>query len=91
MEEEQMYQFPLTGGSFELDNQTIYRKLKAFLIYLLGWAWIEPHDTAKDGRTAYMAWTKHYNGEGELSKRTSLAKLKVQSLHYKNEQSMSFE
>jgi hypothetical protein len=86
-----MYQFPLTGGSFELDNQTIYRKLKAFLIYLLGWAWIEPHDTAKDGRTAYMAWTKHYNGEEELSKRTSLAKLKVQSLHYKNEQSMSSE
>jgi hypothetical protein len=27
-----MYQFLLTGGSFELDNQTIYPKLKAFLI-----------------------------------------------------------
>jgi hypothetical protein len=37
-EEQQMYQFPLTGGSFELDNQTIYRKLKAFLIDSPGWA-----------------------------------------------------
>jgi hypothetical protein len=24
---------------------------------------------AEDGRAAYMAWTEHYNGEGELSKR----------------------
>jgi hypothetical protein len=31
-EEERMYQFPLEGGSFELDNQAVYRKLKAFLI-----------------------------------------------------------
>jgi hypothetical protein len=30
--EERVYQFLLTGGSFKLDNQTIYRKLKAFLI-----------------------------------------------------------
>jgi hypothetical protein len=35
-EEEQMYQFPLTGGSFELDNQTVYWKLKAVLIDLPG-------------------------------------------------------
>jgi hypothetical protein len=31
-EEERMYQFPLVGGSFELNNQAVYRKLKAFLI-----------------------------------------------------------
>jgi hypothetical protein len=91
MEEERMFQFPLTGGSFELDNQTVFRKLKAFLIDSPGWAWIEPHDTAENGRAAYMAWTDHYNGEGELSKRTSLAKSKLDTLHYKNERSMSFE
>ena len=67
-EERQMYQFPLTGNSFELDNQAVYRKLKAFLIDSPGWAWIEPHNTAEDGRAAYKAWTDHYNGEGELSK-----------------------
>ena len=38
-----------------------------------------------------MAWTAHYNGEGELSKRTALAKAKLDQLHYKNERSMSFE
>lgn len=90
-EEQRMYQFPLTGNSFELDNQSVYRKLKAFLIDSPGWAWIEPHDTAENGRAAYMAWTAHYNGEGELSKRTALAKAKLDQLHYKNERSMSFE
>jgi hypothetical protein len=30
--EQRMYQFPLQGGSFELDNQLVYQKLKAFLI-----------------------------------------------------------
>jgi hypothetical protein len=90
-EEQRMYQFPLTGRSFELDNQMVYRKLKAFLIDSPGWAWIEPHDTAENGRAAYLAWTAHYNGEGELSKRTAIAKSKLEQLHYRNERSMSFE
>ncbi len=90
-QEERMYQFPLEGNSFELDNQAVYRKLKAFLIDSPGWAWIEPHDTAEDGRAAYMAWAAHYNGEGELSKRTAIAKARLNQVHYRNERSMSFE
>lgn len=54
-EEERMYHFPLSGRSFELDNQAGYRKLKAFLIDSPGWAWIERHDATEDGHTAYMA------------------------------------
>jgi hypothetical protein len=91
MEVQQMYQFPLAGNSFKLDNQSVYRKLKAFLIDSPGWAWIEPHDMAENGRAAYMAWTAHYNGEGELSKQMAIAKAKLDQLHYKNERSMSFE
>ena len=90
-EERRMYQFPLTGNSFELDNQALFRKLKAFLIDSPGWAWIEPHDASENGRAAYMAWMAHYNGEGELSKRTSIAKSRLDGLHYRNERSMSFE
>jgi hypothetical protein len=40
---------------------------------------------------AFMAWTAHYSGEGELSKRTAIAKAKLNQLHYKNERSMSFK
>jgi hypothetical protein len=45
-----MYQFSLVGPSYEVDNQAVYRKLKAYLIDLPGWAWIQPHDASKDGR-----------------------------------------
>jgi hypothetical protein len=90
-EEQQMYQFPLVSNSFKLDNQSIYQKLKAFLINSPRWAWIEPHDMAENGCAAYLAWTNHYNGEGELSKCTAIVKAKLDQLHYKNEWSMSFE
>jgi hypothetical protein len=86
-----MYQFPLTGGSFELDNQTVYHKLKAFLIDSPGWAWMEPHDMEENGKAAYIAWMEHYNGKGKLSKWTAMVKSKLENLHYKNECSMSFE
>jgi hypothetical protein len=77
-EERMLYQFPLEGGAFQMDNQTVYRKLKAFLIDSPGWAWIEPHDMAENGRNAYLAWIAHYNAEGELIKRTALAKAKIE-------------
>jgi hypothetical protein len=89
--EKRMYQFPLTEASFQLNNQTVYRKLKAFFIDLSGWAWIEPHNTAENGRSGYMAWKVHYNGKGELSKQTEIAKSKLENLHYRNERSMSFK
>jgi hypothetical protein len=86
-----MYQFSLLGPSFELDNQAICRKLKAFLIDSAGWAWIQPHDAEEDRRNAYLAWTAHYNGDGELSKRTAIAKAKLDNLYYRSEQSFTFE
>jgi hypothetical protein len=89
-EEEQMYQFPLEGPGFQMDNMAVYRKFKAFLIDSPGWAWIEPHDMAENCRAAYLAWIAHYDG-CELSKRTALAKAKLKTLHYKSKQSMSFE
>jgi hypothetical protein len=74
-EEARMYKFPLVGPGFQMDNMAVYRKLKAFLVDSPGWwAWIEPHDMAENGRAAYLAWIAHYDGEGELSKRTALAK-----------------
>jgi hypothetical protein len=90
-EEARMYQFPLEGPAFQMDNMTVYQKLKAFLIDSPGWAWIEHHDMAENERAAFLAWIAHYDGEGELSKRTALAKAKLETLHYKSEQSLSFE
>ena len=86
-----MFQMQLNGATFDEDNRAVYLKLKSFLIDTAGWAWIEPYDATKDGRNAYLEWSDHYNGPGELSERTALAKSRLASLHYKNERSMTFE
>jgi hypothetical protein len=89
--EERMYQLALVGPGFDEDIRAVYRLLKSYLINTAGWAWIEPMNSTENGRVTFWAWSNHYNGQGELSKRTSLSKAWVESLHYKNEQSMSFE
>jgi hypothetical protein len=86
-----MYQLPLTGKAYSMDNKSVYHLLKSFLINMSGWTWIELYDTMENGRRAFLAWTSHYNGQGELSKHTATAKARVKSLFYKNECSLSFE
>ena len=90
-EQRHMFGIPLTGNAFELDNHTVYRELKLFLINSPGWAWIKSFDWTEDGRAAFKAWTDHYNGEGELSNRTAIAKARLEQVHYKNECVLSFE
>jgi hypothetical protein len=90
--ERRLYQLPLTGEAYSTDNKSsVYHLLKSFLINTSGWTWIEPYDTMENGRRAFLAWMSHYNGQGELSKRTAMAKARIKSLFYKNERSLSFE
>ena len=60
--EERMLQMPLTGQEYNLDNRTLYVKLKAFIVGSAGYVWIELYDHAANGRTAFQAWVDHYNG-----------------------------
>jgi hypothetical protein len=82
--------YPLQEA-YSMDNKSVYRLLKSFLVNTSGWTWIEPYDTMENGRGAFLAWTSHYNGQGKLSKHTAMAKARVKSLIYKNERSLSFE
>jgi hypothetical protein len=86
-----MYQIPLNGNAYNLDNALVFRKLKAFLVKTPGYTWIESFKASENGRAAFLAWTTHYNGQGELSKHTAIAKAQLNNLFYKTEQSMSFE
>jgi hypothetical protein len=65
---------PLTGKAYSTDNKSVYRLLKSFLINTSGWTWIEPYDTMENGHGAFLAWMSHFNGQGELSKCTAMAK-----------------
>jgi hypothetical protein len=44
-----MYQLPLTGKVYSMDNKSVYHLLKSFLINISGWTWIEPYDTMENG------------------------------------------
>jgi hypothetical protein len=54
-----MYQLPLTGEAYSMDNKSVYHLLKSFLVNTSGWTWIEPYDTMENGRRAFLAWTSH--------------------------------
>ena len=77
--EERIFQMTITGPDFNSDNRTVYRNLKDFLVSAAVYAWIERHDKTENGRKAFKAWVDHYNGTGDLSKRTALAKSKLES------------
>ena len=89
--EERMFQMLLKGQEYNLDHHTLYAKLKAFLIEIIGFAWIKRYDNAYNGRIAFQAWVDHYNRAGELNKCMAVAKARMRELHYKNEQSVLFE
>ena len=72
--EDYVFQMPITGTDFDLENRTVYRKLKAFLVSTAGYAWIKRFDKTENRRQAFKASVDHYNGTGEFSKRTALAK-----------------
>ena len=88
---ERLYQVRLDGPAFHLDNKVVYNLLKAYLVDTEAYTWIKGFDATQNGREAFLAWSDHYNGEGELSKRTRWAKNVLEKLHYKSEQSFSFE
>jgi hypothetical protein len=77
-----MYELPLTGEAYSMDNKSVYNLLRSFLVNTSGWTWIEPYDTMENGRRAFLAWTSHYNGQGELSKHMAMAKARIKSLFY---------
>jgi hypothetical protein len=86
-----MYQIPLNGNAYNLDNASVFQKLKDFLVETPGYMWIKSFNALEDGCTAFLAWTTHYNGQGKLSKHTAIAKAQLNNLFYKTEQSMPFE
>ena len=57
--EDCMFQMPLTRQKYNLDNHTLYEKLKAFLIGSAGYEWIKRYDHAANGRTSFQAWVDH--------------------------------
>lgn len=89
--EQTMWKAPLHGPYFEIDNSTVWNKLKAWTLETAGWEWIRGLDTVQNGREAWEALTEHYNGSGHISRRVEFAKAKLEKLHWSNEAVFSYD
>ena len=58
-DEERMYQLPHEGKGYNKDNQTVYLKLKEYLIDTNGYTWISDYNRSDNGRAAFQAWSNH--------------------------------
>lgn len=88
---EQLYQIPLVGQLYENDNKAVYLQLKQCVLNTEGWEWIKSYDANQNGRLSMQKLRLHYDGPAATSKRIALANQMIKELHYKSEQSFSFE
>jgi uncharacterized membrane protein YgcG len=87
-EHRRMYEIKMEGMEYERDNNKFFDLLKAWLSDSPGYTWIRSYEAARDGRKAWLAFTDHYNGDGEKNNRTVKADADIAKLHYSNERAL---
>ena len=85
------YNAPLDGPYYNQDNQKVYRVTKQWTLNSTAFAWVRPFDNSENGRAAVAAMRDHYDGPGETAKKLAKAEAELKTIHYRNEQSMTFE
>ena len=82
---------PLTGVGFQADNKTVHQSIVAFTTGQTSEDWISPVLKDKSGRKSMQALRDHFSGEGNVTRRIAEADRFKETLHYKNERSLTFE
>jgi hypothetical protein len=90
-EEQRIYQTALSGPAYSRDRQKVFEILTQLLSGTPAWTWISSHETTKNGRAAFEALRKHYDGPGQVEKRLAYAYNIVNTTHYRSERQYSFE
>ena len=80
----------LLGVSFEADRSTVHQYIVSFTSGQTSEDWIKPVKRHKTGRRTMQALCGHFSGEGNATTRIAEAERLRDSLHYKNERSLSF-
>ena len=82
---------PLNGDYFTADSRTVFQLIVSFTTGQPSNAWINGTIRQADGRTSMQSLRNHFAGEGNTSRSKAEADRLYDSLHYRNERSMSFE
>ena len=82
---------PLFGPAFDADKRRVHQYIVSFTKGQLSEDWIKGGKKKKNGRDDMIKLRDHFKGEGNSSRRIAVAERLRDSLHYKNERSLSFE
>ena len=75
----------LTVPEFDTDNETVWNLLKKFLSSTVAWSYIMDYAEAQDGRGAWKALLKNYEGVTSMKLRKSEARVLVKGNIYTGE------
>ena len=82
---------PLRGPKFRADARKVHQLLKNFLTAESAEQWIRPLAARGNGRDDILELLRHYEGEGNQSRRIASADKYRKTLHYKSERAMPWE
>ena len=82
---------PLNGPKFRADARKVHQLLKNFLTAESAEQWIRPLASRGNGRDDILELRRHYEGEGNQSRRIASADKYRETLHYKSERAMPWE
>ena len=82
---------PLNGPKFRADARKVHQLLKNFLTAESAEQWIRPLSPRGNGRDDVLELRRHYEGEGNQSRRIASADKYRETLHYKSERAMPWE
>ena len=82
---------PLNGPKFRVDARKVHQLLKNFLMAESAEQWIRPLASRGNGRDDILELHRHYEGEGNQSRRIASADKYLETLHYKSERAMPWE
>lgn len=81
---------PITGVTFVSDARKVHQLIKSFLTPEQE-AWISDVDRRQNGRIDWGILVTHFEGEGNTSRRITVAERMKESLFYKNERAMPYQ
>ena len=82
---------PLNGPKFRADARKVHQLLKNFLTAESAEQWIQPLAPRGNGCDDILELRRHYEGEGNQSRRIASADKYHETLHYKSEHAMPWE
>ena len=82
---------PLSGPAYDADKRQVHQYIVSFTQGQLSEDWIKSIKSQQDGREDMAHLRAHFSGEGNATRRIAVAERLRESLHYRNERSVSFE